>query len=101
MSGLKSCLIDNAAHGVHTGINRTPTVIQIQKSTECPNFYILTTEKGKTVQANLNNGLCTVYIKQNGSRNLSYGKTFSSVAEAAESYKRQDIKSALRMLAEI
>ena len=73
---------------------------RIELSTECPNFYILTTEKGKTVQVNLNNGLCTVYIKQNGSNRLSYGKTFGSVAEAAESYKRQDIKSALYALAE-
>lgn len=73
---------------------------RIELSTECPNFYILTTEKGKTVQVNLNNGLCTVYIKQNGSRRLSYGKTFRSIAEAAESYKRQDIKSALYALAE-
>ena len=73
---------------------------RIELSTECPNFYILTTEKGKTVEVNLNNGLCTVYIKQNGSRRLSYGKTFGSIAEAAESYKRQDIKSALYALAE-
>ena len=73
---------------------------RIELSTECPNFYILTTEKGKTVQVNLNNGLCTVYIRQNGSNRLSYGKTFGSVAEAAESYKRQDIKSALYALAE-
>jgi hypothetical protein len=75
--------------------------IQIQKSTECPDFYILTTEKGKTVEVWADQYSCTVYIKQNGSTRLSYGKTFSSVAAAAESYKRQDIKNALRMLAEI
>jgi len=75
-------------------------MIQIEKSTICENFFILTTEKGKTVQVNLSNGLCTVYIKQNGSRRLSYGKTFRSISEAIESYKRADIKSALYMLAE-
>ena len=64
-------------------------------------FHTLTTEKGKTVEVSTANGLCTVYIAQNGSRSrLSYGKTFRSVAEAAESYKRQDIKSALYALAE-
>jgi len=73
---------------------------RIELSTECPGFYILTTEKGKTVEVATANGQCTVYIKQNGSRQLSYGKTFGSVAEAAESYKRQDIKSALYALAE-
>ena len=74
---------------------------RIELSTECPDFYILTTEKGKTVEVMQHTyGGCTVYIKQNGSRALSYGKTFGSVAEAAESYKRQDIKSALYALAE-
>jgi hypothetical protein len=73
---------------------------RIELSTECPNFFILTTEKGKTVEVNLSNGLCTVYIAQNGSRGLSYGKTFRSIAQAAESYKRQDIKTALYALAE-
>ena len=63
-------------------------------------FHTLTTEKGKTIEVSTANGQCTVYIKQNGSRRLSYGKTFRSVAEAAESYKRQDIKSALYALAE-
>ena len=73
----------------------------IQQSTECANFFILTTEKGKTVEVSTANNQCTVYIAQNGSRGLSYGKTFSSVAAAAENYKRQDIKNALRMLAEV
>jgi hypothetical protein len=74
---------------------------RIELSTECPNYYILTTEKGKTVEVALHTyGGCTVYIAQNGSRGLSYGKTFRSIAQAAESYKRQDIKSALYALAE-
>jgi len=64
-------------------------------------FFTLTTEKGNTVEVSTANGQCTVYIKQNGSRRLSYGKTFRSVAEAAENYKRQDIKSALYALAEV
>ncbi len=73
----------------------------IQQSTECADFYILTTEKGKTVEVYLRPyGGCHVYIKQNGSNRLSYGKGFWSIAEAAESYKRQDIKSALYALAE-
>jgi hypothetical protein len=73
----------------------------IQQSTECADFFILTTEKGKTVEVALHTyGGCTVYIAQNGSRGLSYGKTFRSVAQAAESYKRQDIKNALYALAE-
>ena len=64
-------------------------------------FHTLTTEKGKTIEVSTANGQCTVYIAQNGSRSrLSYGKTFGSVAEAAENYKRQDIKSALYALAE-
>ncbi len=73
---------------------------RIELSTECPDFYILTTEKGKTVEVWADQYSCTVYIKQNGSRGLSYGKTFRSISEAAESYKRQDIKSALYALAE-
>ena len=74
---------------------------RIELSTECPNYYILTTEKGKTVEVMMHTyGGCTVYIAQNGSRGLSYGKTFRSIAQAAESYKRQDIKSALYALAE-
>lgn len=72
----------------------------IQESTDYAGFFTLTTEKGKTVEVNTNNGQCTVYIKQNGSRRLSYGKTFGSIAEAAESYKRQDVKAALYALAE-
>lgn len=77
------------------------TMIQIEKFTECANFFILTTEKGKAVAVYLSNGLCTVYIAQNGSRSrLSYGKTFRSIREAIESYKRADIKAALYMLAE-
>ncbi len=53
----------------------------IQQSTECADFFILTTEKGKTVEVSTANNQCTVYIAQNGSRSqLSYGKTFSSVA---------------------
>ena len=72
----------------------------IQESTEYAGFFTLTTEKGKTVEVNTNNDQVTVYIKQNGSRRLSYGKTFRSIAEAAENYKRQDIKNALYALAE-
>ena len=74
---------------------------RIELSTECPNYYILTTEKGKTVEVMMHTyGGCHVYIKQNGGSRLSLGKAFGSVAEAAESYKRQDIKSALYALAE-
>ena len=72
----------------------------IEESTEYAGFFTLTTEKGKTVEVNTNCNQVTVYIKQNGSRRLSYGKTFGSLPEAAESYKRQDIKSALYALAE-
>ena len=83
---------------------REPTVSSImtfiQESTEYAGFFTLTIEKGKTVEVNTRNNQVTVYIQQNGSRSLSYGKTFKSLAEAAESYKRQDIKTALYALAE-
>jgi hypothetical protein len=73
----------------------------IELATDCPNYYILTTEKGKTVEVMMHTyGGCHVYIKQNGGRRYSYGKAFGSIAQAAESYKRQDIKSALYALAE-
>ena len=74
---------------------------RIELSTECPDYYILTTEKGKTVEVMMHTyGGCHVYIKQNGNNRFCYGKAFGTVSEAAESYKRQDIKTALYALAE-
>tara|TARA_A200000159_G_scaffold68719_2_gene63648 strand:- start:3125 stop:3355 length:231 start_codon:yes stop_codon:yes gene_type:complete len=72
----------------------------IQESTELAGFFTLTTEKGKTIEVNTANDQVMVYIQQNGSRSLSYGKRFDSLSAAAEGYKRQDIKSALYALAE-
>ena len=63
-------------------------------------YHTLTTEQGRTIEVSTANDLCTVFIGQYGSRRLSYGTTFRSIAEAAQSYKRQDIKSALYALAE-
>ena len=72
----------------------------IQESAELAGFFTLTTEKGKTIEVNTANDQVMVYIQQNGSRGLSYGKRFDSLAAAAEGYKRQDIKAALYALAE-
>lgn len=80
---------------------------QIQPSDTCPNFYTLTTAKGKQVQVGLSLGKvcsCSVYIQRNGRSGLSMGRHFwadtaqEAVLKAIDAYKAADVKAALRSL---
>lgn len=80
---------------------------QIQTSETCPNFYTLTTPKGKQVQVGLSSGKtcgCSIYIQRNGMNRLSMGRHFwadttqGAILKAIDAYKAADVKVALRSL---
>ena len=80
---------------------------QIQTSETSPNFFTLTTTKGKQVQVGLSSGKtcgCSVYIQRNGMNRLSMGRHFwadtaqDSILKAIDAYKAADVKAALRSL---
>lgn len=80
---------------------------QIQTSETSPNFYTLTTPKGKQVQIGLSLGKvcgCSIYIQRNGMNRLSMGRHFwadtaqDAILKAIDAYKAADVKAALRSL---
>lgn len=80
---------------------------QIKVSEASPNFFTLTTPKGKQVQVGLSQGNvcgCSVYIQRNGLNRLSMGRHFwadttqDAILKAIDAYKAADVKAALRSL---
>ena len=69
-------------------------MILIERETD--NFFTLTTEK-REIGVSFGTR-CSVYIKQNGSRRLPAGRHFDTLVEAIDSYKSEEVKSALSAL---
>ena len=78
--------------------------ITCDHKTETSRGYEIISDNGQEVHVWLKTGTfasCTVSIKQNGGRNLPFGKTFHGddcLMQALEAYKRPAIKSALRSI---
>ena len=70
----------------------------IQQESEA--FYTLITEKGKEIGVCFHSwGRVGVYIRRNGAIGFSAGRRFATIAEAIDSYRTTDVKSALSALA--